>query len=256
MKIPVSLALLCCLAGAPAFARTGGTSSKSSPQIPGGALAVNQIQDLTNWEETFDTATGSGSANGQMSLQESPSLSGSSREFVTTYTNSGGERYWTTFGDDTAATNFVYDGWIYVANPPNGIANIEMDTDQVMSNGDTVIYGFQCDGYSGTWDYAKNAGTPQNYQDQWVHSKASCNPRKWTTNTWHHVQIQYSRDDYGNVTYKAVWFDGVKQSLNATVPSAFSLGWSSTLLTNFQVDGLGASGSSTIYLDELTIYRW
>jgi hypothetical protein len=26
--------------------------------------------------------------------------------------------------------------------------------------------------------------------------------------------------------------------------------------TQFQLDGLGASGSSTVYLDKLTIYRW
>jgi hypothetical protein len=40
------------------------------------------------------------------------------------------------------------------------------------------------------------------------------------------------------------------------VPSAFALGWGSTLLTNFQVDGMGASGSPTVYIDELAIYRW
>jgi hypothetical protein len=28
------------------------------------------------------------------------------------------------------------------------------------------------------------------------------------------------------------------------------------LLTNFQVDGLGASGSVTLFMDDLVIYRW
>jgi hypothetical protein len=28
------------------------------------------------------------------------------------------------------------------------------------------------------------------------------------------------------------------------------------LLTNFQVDGVGASGSPNVYLDNLRIYRW
>ena len=63
-------------------------------------------------------------------------------------------------------------------------------------------------------------------------------------------------DDSGVVTYKSVRLDGVNSALNATVPSAFALGWSPTLLTNFQVDGIGASGSSTVYLDNLTLYRW
>jgi hypothetical protein len=80
--------------------------------------------------------------------------------------------------------------------------------------------------------------------------------RNWSTNTWHHVQISYSRDNSGNVTYQAVWLDGVEQQLNVTVPSSFALGWAPVLLTNFEVDGLGSSGASTVYLDDLTVYRW
>ncbi len=247
--------LLCSAIATPAFAWNRYRTNNSGPSVPSGALAVNQIQDLTNWEETYDSGT-SGSTTGQMSLTSSPSLSGSAREFVTNYISSGGERYSVSFGADTASSNFLYDGWLYIASPSSGIANIEMDMNQVMSNGQTVIFGFQCDGYSNTWDYTKNAGTPQSYKDVWVHSTASCNPRNWAVNTWHHVQIQFSRDQYGNITYQAVWLDGNKQTINATVPGAFALGWGTTLLTNFQVDGLGASGSSTVYLDQLTIYRW
>jgi hypothetical protein len=160
------------------------------------------------------------------------------------------------FGDNTAVTNFLYDGWVYVARPSNSIANIEFDMNQVMSNGQTVIFGFQCDGYSGTWDYTANEGTPQVFSDVWLNSPFPCNPRNWSTNTWHHVQITYSRDSYGSVTYQSVWFDGVEHDLNATVKSAFALGWAPVLLTNFQVDGYGASGSSTAYLDNLTVYTW
>jgi hypothetical protein len=53
-----------------------------------------------------------------------------------------------------------------------------------------------------------------------------------------------------------VWLDDVQENINTTVNSAFALGWAPALLTNFQVDGLGASGSNTVYLDDLTIYRW
>jgi hypothetical protein len=125
-----------------------------------------------------------------------------------------------------------------------------------MSNGQTVIFGVQCDGYSRTWDYAANAGTAQVPLDVWLHSAAECNPREWSTNAWHHVQISYSRDRAGNATYKSVWLDNIEQDLYVTVPSAFALGWDATLLTNFQVDGLGPSGSATVYLDDLTVYRW
>jgi hypothetical protein len=132
-----------------------------------------------------------------------------------------------------------------------------MDMNQVMANGQTVIYGFQCDGWSGTWDYTANTGTPVKFVDTWIHSKAPCNPHQWKTNTWHHIQISYFRDDSGNVTYQSVWFDGAESTLNVTVPSAFALGWAPTLLTNFQLDGyLATSGAAIAYLDDLTISRW
>jgi hypothetical protein len=132
-----------------------------------------------------------------------------------------------------------------------------MDMNQVMPNGQTVIFGFQCDGWNGTWDYTENAGAPTAPVDHWVQSSALCNVQNWSQYAWHHVQVSYSRDGYGNVTYQSVWLDGNQQQLNVTVPSAFALGWGPTLLTNFQVDSFAAGwSSSTVYLDDLTISRW
>jgi hypothetical protein len=232
-------------------------SNLATSLIPAGALAANEIQNLSGWFDATDASGGGGgTASGTMQVVGAPSLSGSAREFTTTFTNSGDERYAVTFEADTESTHFFYDAWVYVASPSNDVANIEMDMNQVLANGQTVIYGFQCDGYSGTWDYTENSGTPSAPVDAWVHSTEACNPREWATDVWHHVQISYDRDDAGNVTYNSVWLDGSEQALNVTVPSAFALGWGSTLLTNFQVDGLGSDGSSTVYLDELTVSRW
>jgi hypothetical protein len=58
------------------------------------------------------------------------------------------------------------------------------------------------------------------------------------------------------VTYQSAWLDGVEQVINATVPSAFALGWGPVLQTQFQVDGYGKSGTTTVYLDDLTVYAW
>jgi hypothetical protein len=192
-----------------------------------------------------------------MSLVTSPSRGGDAREFVSDYKDYGNQRFDVSFGDDTTSTNFFYDVWVYLPAPSTAIANLEMDMNQVMPNGQTVIFGFQCDGWSGTWDFTANSGTPDKPVDTWLHSRAACNPRHWSTNVWHHVQVTYSRDDVGKVTYKSVWLDGAQSSLNVTVPSAFALGWAPTLLTNLQMDGTtAASGVATAYLDDLTIYRW
>lgn len=229
-------------------------SSGSGPAIPSNATSVSSIQTLGSWKEVFDGGT-SGSASGSMGLVGTPTLTGSSRKFATSFSNGGGERYYTSFGDDTTAENFVYDGWVYLNATAGNIANLEMDLNQVMANGQTVIFGFQCDGYNGIWDVTENAGSASSYKDKWVHSSAKCNPRNWTRNAWHHIQISYSRTSSGTVTYHTVWLDGGAQPINITVYSAFALGWAPSIVTNFQVDGLN-SGSNTVYLDKLTVYRW
>jgi len=167
---------------------------------------------------------------GQSSLVSSPSLSGNTRQFVSSYTNAGGEIYSVSYANDTAAMNLVYDGWVWI-DAGSSISNLEMDSNQVTANGQTVIYAFQCSGYSGTWEYS-GAGA------KWVASTAPCDPSTWQTDTWHHVQIGYSRDDSGNVTYHSVWLDGNEQAINATVPSSFALGWQiGVVQTQFQIDG-------------------
>jgi hypothetical protein len=231
------------------------TSGGGTAVIPSGAASVSNIESLGGWTATFDGATGGG-ANGSSSLVAAPSQNGHSRQFVTNFSNSGGERYSISFGDDNTSTNFFYDVWVYLNSSSSQIGNIEMDMNQTMENGQTAIFGFQCDGYTSTWDYTKNAGSPTSPNDQWVHSGAYCNPRGWSINTWHHVQVYYSRDDSGNITYHTVWLDGLQENINATVPSAFALGWAPSLVTNFQVDGLGSGGSPSVYLDAVTVYRW
>ncbi len=217
---------------------------------------MSGIQALTGWLAVDDPGT-DGSAAGTTAIVGSPSLSGNALEFSTTYTSYGGELYYVAFGEDTTSKNFVYDGWVYFDNSAISIANLEMDMNQVMPNGETVIFGLQCDGWAGTWDYTENAGTPAAPIDRWVHSSAACNAQTWSHNTWHHVQASYSRDDDGNVNYQSVWLDGNQEQINATVPSAFALGWAPTLLTNFQVDSIAPGlSTSTVYLDNLTVSRW
>ncbi len=230
-------------------------TSPTNSLVPSDAVSVKYIEQLSNWKDQHDPGTGTTASSGAMQLVTSPALSGSARQFNTTFSGASGELYYVSWGSDENATNFLYDGWVYLDSSASNVANLEMDMNQVVSNGDTLIYGFQCDGYSGTWDYTENAGSPASPTDRWLHSTAACDVRNWTKNAWHHVQISYSHDDSGNVTYNSVWLDGTEQQINKTVPSAFALGWGSVLLTNFQVDGL-AAGSSTVYLNELTISRW
>jgi len=220
---------------------------------PSIAVDVSGINRLTtwSWRSRTDPAV-MGTSTGAIALTNFADT----RQFLTTYTNGGAELYFTSFGDSDTAENFMYDAFVSIASPNNGLANLEMDVNQVTPNGQTVIFGVQCDGYSSTWDYTTNSGTPENPVDEWIHSAIPCNVHTWSPNVWHHVQMSYSRDDFGNVTYHAVALDGAVSEIEATVPSAFSLGWGPTLLTNFEMDGLGAKGSSIVYMNDLSVFRW
>ncbi|MFZ0632171.1 MAG: hypothetical protein WA399_17050 [Acidobacteriaceae bacterium] len=231
-----------------------GVSASGALDVPAGASVVSSIQALGGWSAVHDTGT-SGSSSGWTTTVSSPTHSGLSREFQISFSKDGGERYHVSFGDDVSATNFVYDAWVYIAGTTAHIANLEMDMNQVIPNGDTVIYGFQCDGWNGVWDYTENAGSATKPVDKWVSTGQSCNPRSWSANTWHHVQVAYSRTSSGVVTYKTVALDGKEQTINKTAFSAWAAGWAPTLLTNFQIDGYG-SGSANVYIDELTVSRW
>ena len=249
------------MAVAPGYANSRVTTAlyavipASAPEIPANAIKQTQIQLMPDWRIKHDPAT-PGSASGAMSMVTDPALSGQADRFVTSFTDAGGVLYSLTYGNDPDVHNFVYDAQVRIEDG-SSIANLEMDNNQVIPDGDTVIYAFQCSGYAGVWEYTENAGTPKNPIVKWMHSNAPCDPGKWATDQWHHIQISYSRDDSGNVTYHSVWFDGAEEKIEKTVNSAFSLHWAKgALVTNFQVDGKGVSGGATVYLDNLTLYRW
>jgi hypothetical protein len=71
------------------------------------------------------------------------------------------------------------------------------------------------------------------------------------------VQVWYSHDTSGWVTYHAVWFDGAEQALNATLFSGYELGWGPSVVTNFQIDGASSGTTSAqVVLDHMIVYRW
>lgn len=230
-------------------------TSSTSSVVPKSAVSVSNLESMGSWKASHDTGA-SGSASGKMSLVGSPSHSGSSRKFVTTYSHYGAERYSVTFGDNRSAQNFMWDGWVYLTSSASHINNLEMDLNQTMPNGQTVIFGMQCNSSANRWDYTENLGTASHPKGHWAHSGATCNFHKWSTSKWHHVQLEYSRTNTGHVTYKYVWLDGTRSTINKTAFCARSLGWGSSLSINFQMDGNSGSGTATMYLDSLTLYRW
>ncbi len=223
-------------------------------RIPANAVSSGALDASPNWQWNHDPGTPGSSQGSTVYPITGLSPDGAARQYAMNYSGYGGEIYHLSFANDTVSTHFIYDAYVYVADPAQ-LGNLEMDMNQVLADGRTVIFGTQCSSYSKTWEYTEvaNGGT------HWYASNIPCNPQKWAANTWRHIQIASHRDAAGNVTYDWVGVDGVYTDFqNATGNSALSLGWAhGVLLLNFQIDGaLKTSGAETIYTDKLQIYRW
>lgn len=239
-----------------------GTSSNASGGsggmyvVPSNAIAISGIQTYGGWDAVHDDGT-PGWSSGDSYVTGSPSITGGSRLFENEFGDYGGERFALNFAGDVYEQNYFYDAWVYIANDSSGFSNLEFDLNHTMDNGITAIMGFQCDTWNNTWDYAANGGSPTQSWATWGQSNAYCNVHDWGANQWHHIQIYYTHDGDGWVTYHSVWLDGNEQDINASVFSGFAIGWSPSLVTNFQIDG-SSSGTTwgNVYLDKMTVYRW
>jgi hypothetical protein len=244
-----------CVADVDIAVSSGGSSTPDNSIVPSDAAKVSHLDVLTGWRATHDEG-GPGSSQGSSKVVSSPSISGSAREFETDFSNNGDERYSLNFSDDASAQNFLYDGWFYLTSSSSHIGNLEFDVNQTMSDGDTVMFGIVCDGYTGHWAYTSNTGSASHPSPRHItKSGTSCNPRDWSQNKWHHLQAYYSRDNSGSITYHSAWLDGKESKIDETVPGKYDLGWGPTINTQFQVDGLG-SNHTTVYLANLNVSRW
>jgi hypothetical protein len=230
-------------------------SSSGESLIPSTADIVSHIQALSGWQAAHDSG-GPGSSSGSMTIVSSPALYGSTRRFISSFSDSGDERFSISFSDNVNAENLFYDAWVYLTSSSSKIGNLEFDANQVMPNGQTALIGFQCDGYSGEWAYNVNKGSAGSSRPAWVgKSGTHCDPRSWSQDKWHHVQASFSRNSSGTVTYRSIWLDGTESSLNVQAFVAADLGWAPVVNTQFQIDGIG-NGTVTAYVDNLTVSMW
>jgi len=224
--------------------------------IPSDASSTSHLDSASGWRASHDDG-GPGSSDGSMKVVSSPSVSGSSREFYTEFSHNGDERYSLSFSDDADATHFFYDVWVYLTSSKDHIGNLEFDINQTMRDGKTAMFGIICSGYSEHWAYTENAGSDSHPKPTHVtRNGAYCNPRDWSADKWHHLQAYVSRDDSGYIDYRSFWLDGTEFKIDKTVFGKYDLGWGRAINTQFQVDGLGSSGHSTVYLSDLQISRW
>jgi hypothetical protein len=224
----------------------GGGGGSGAPTIPGGAVNSGILDNATTpgtWLGVHDTGT-PGTSTGT-SAYISPTVG---RNFNFTYTGNGGERYSLFFASDTTSQNFCYDLEVAFTDPTQ-VLNMELDMNQVMADGRTVVFDCQCASGSGSWEY-----------NNWHASTILGNPQTWGISTYHHIRIFWHRDVTGNITtWDGVEFDGVYTAFGVSpANTAASLGWAvARLVINFQIEGT-SSGSGTVdaYGRNIQVWRW
>ena len=232
---------------------TADPAPAASYGIPSYAVSSGDLDGSGSWAEGHDGGT-PGESRGSMVYPASTPLYDDARKFYMTYSDRAGERWSLSFAKDAKATYFVFDTYVYFPNPSE-VLNLELDMNQVMPNGETVILGTQCSSVTGTWESAYTSGK----YDHWLSSNIKCNPKDWKANEWHHVQIGLHHDDNGVVTHDWVNLDGAHSVFEGAVrESAHFLGWAAGGIdVQYQIEGASSgSGSVTSYIHKMTVYRW
>jgi hypothetical protein len=225
----------------------------AAPTIPKNAISVDLINPKTAWKNTKDAGT-PGTATFSNNYPVSGIFANDARAFSIAYTGAGGVRFSNSFAKDTTATHYVYD--TVVLSPDwTHTANLELDLNVVRANGKTSILGTQCSSYSKTWEVTFLTSTGKWH---WVPTNVACSPLTWTPNVPHRIRIFGTITLAGTSTYTGVELDGAYKAFTGTTGNtADALGWSvGGLITNFQIDGKGTSGSAIIYSNKLTMIRW
>jgi hypothetical protein len=221
--------------------------------LPAGVKpTIVDLDDIAGWTGEHDGAT-SGFASGTTSYPVAIGIR-QARAFPSDYTKNGGFRYHVHYATDTAAHSFIYAGdlWFDTAELP---AQMELDNNQTDAAQKTYIFGVQCNANDGQWDI-----TMQDTACHWKPSGAKGNPKNWPVKTWLHFEILCHRDEFGNITYDTVYFNGTTQKIGVVLPSARKLSpaWSvGSCLVNLQLGGASAvSGSIRCYGSNMQVARW
>jgi len=236
-----------------ATAKTTVTVTAALPSIPADAISSGDL-DSDAWFEAHDSGT-PGSSTGSTTYPATLAAGGYSDvlEFNMTYTDRAGERWSYDFGDDETSTHFVIDTEVYFP-VPSEVLNLELDINQVTSDGVTHILSTQCAGAVNSWEVGDTVGTSAH----WESINIPCNPANWQANVWHHVQIGEERGTGSAVILDWLILDNQYYPLNVVRNSALSLDWAQGVVnTQFQIEGSSTRGGAvTAYVHNFTVYRW
>ena len=189
-------------------------------------------------------------------FQSTPSVDGSSRDFVINGAAYTDGLWWYKVGPNDEVTHFQFSLDLWVASNTSAAQALEFDTFQFVS-GQEYMFGTQCNYAAGVWDvWNQNA-------HQWVPTSSTCT--QFQPNRRYHLTFAFHRDASSNEHYDSMtivrYTDGGPKSKtyswNLSYPSGPTpQGWTDNLGVQFQMD-IGASGAQMQeFVDDVTLTTW
>jgi len=228
-------------------------ATSSLPTPPATAKVFDHIEDRTGWQGCSDCAADPSNPNPPIAqfwraqFQTSPALDGSSIQFWigngTSYANA---LHWIKFGDQSWATNFLWDFWVYGGTDMLKAQNLEFDLWQSLG-GRKYMFGSQCNYVKGVW---QGWNEPTN---SWVDLPLAC--PKFTANTWTHIVWYLQRTSDNKLKYVSLTVNGVTHTLNTIQPSA-TTNWGNSLGVQFQQDLNKSADAYSERADKIKLTIW
>jgi hypothetical protein len=216
------------------------------------AAVDNGLANAVGWGSCINCA--GGGTTGVISsspFQTSPSVDGSSRDFLISGAAYTDGLWWYKVGPNDAVSNFKMDFWVYVNSGTTSAQALEFDTFQ-FNSGVEYMFGTQCNYFNGTWDvWSMQAG--------WVHTSARCT--QFQPNTWYHVTWRFHRtrpdnmEHYDSLTIQQA---GRRRSTNYYFNIALPSGpmpknWTENMGVQFQMDIGATGGTMQEWVDGVTL---
>jgi len=220
--------------------------------IPENAKTSGILDDFAHWKQEKDAGTpGTASSISNKYIDEA-----NGRQFYAVQKDHAGVRWSTNFAKDSAATNFVYDLTVKMADPTQ-IGQLELDMNQVLDDQRNVFLCVQANFKSKVWDYTLTPGNACH----WYPSNIAVNQVDWKANVWKHIRIKTSHDSKGVVTYEGLELDGVYVQFSPSCKgvSAFkpTPPWTpGSLINNYQTNGANTSGTMDTHARQMQVFYW
>jgi hypothetical protein len=234
----------------------GGSSSGSStpsgalPTPPWDAKVFSNIEDMSGFKScSANCAGGQSTSNFWMAqYQGDPSMDGSSVQFFNGGNAWANVLWYKPLAANNWASHFLWDFYVrFDYTTINNLHTAEFDFYQSI-NGIELMVGSQCNFGEGAWDIWNQAS------NQWIGTSIPC--RRFSPDSWHHIQWYVERASSNQYRYVTLVVDGTPYSLgNRTYYGTYE-GWSDLIGVQWQLD-LGPDGvDAHEWVDKVKLSIW